>query len=53
MLLEQKNQNKDFYFSHNPWNFPDGKFRTKEVEYIIELGASDIIEIGNTTWKVI
>ena len=52
-ILEQKNQNKDFYFSHNPWNFPDGKFRTKEVEYIIELGASDIIEIGNNTWKVI
>jgi hypothetical protein len=52
-ILEQKRQNKEFYFSHNPWNFPNEKFRTKEVEYLIELGASDIISIGNNTWKVI
>lgn len=44
---------KEFYFSHNPWLYPNDKFRTREAEYLIELGAKDFIQINSNTWKVL
>jgi hypothetical protein len=49
----QKALNKEFYFSHNPWNYPTDKFRSLEAEYLIDLGAKDFIQINENTWKAI
>jgi len=53
IIIENFNKGKTFYFSHNPWSFPNNKFRTKEAEYLIELGATDFVQINSNTWKVI
>jgi hypothetical protein len=48
------NKNNEFYFSHNPWEAPEGTFRYQEIEYLIDLGARDIVEIEiGKLWKVI
>jgi hypothetical protein len=49
----QKALNKEFYFSHEPWDFPTRSFRSKEAEYLIDLGAKDFLKLNDNTWKVI
>ncbi len=50
---KQKALGKDFYFSQEPWDFPTKTFRSKEAEYLINLGAKDFLKINDNTWKVI
>ncbi|MDR3048130.1 MAG: hypothetical protein LBU51_11100, partial [Bacteroidales bacterium] len=52
-LDEQKALNKEFYFSHNLWEYEAPSFRSSEAEYLIDLGAKDFIQINENTWKVI
>lgn len=49
----QKAAGKEFFFSHQPWDFPTKTFRSKEAEYLINLGAKDFQKINENTWKVI
>ncbi|GHT71694.1 hypothetical protein FACS189455_4110 [Bacteroidia bacterium] len=49
----QKALNKEFYFSHNIWEYEIPSFRSREAEYLIDLGAKDFIKINENTWKVI
>ncbi len=50
---QQKALGKDFYFSHEPWDYPTGKYRSREAEYLIDLGAKDFQKINENTWRVI
>ena len=50
---KQKARGKEFYFSQEPWDFPTKTFRSKEAEYLIDLGAKDFQKINENTWKVV
>ncbi len=50
---EQKAVNKEFLFSHNPWEASGETYFQREVEYLIELGAKDFDQIEENLWRVV
>ncbi len=42
----QKSKNMEFYFSHDPWNAQTHEFLSREAEYMIDLGATDLKKMG-------
>jgi hypothetical protein len=52
-LHEQFSQRKDFYFSHDPYSPESTSYFSWEVEYLIDLGVKDFIQINKNLWKAI
>ena len=52
-LDDQWAAGKEILFSHNPWLSDDTGTFSKEVLYLMELGAKDFVDAGNGLWKVV
>ena len=48
----QKALNKEFWFSHDPFSPIEGQFYAREVNYLIDIGVTDFINVGDL-WKAV